>query len=455
MCFFHAVLLERKKYGSLGWNIAYAFSENDLGVCITQLRDFLDMYEDIPFQTIHFLTYDINYGGRVTDDVDRRTVRTILNDFVNPRVLNDDYSFSPSGKYLSIPTGTREHYLKYINSMDAVTHPEVFGMHENADITSAQEETNSLFSTILALLPRSSAGAGKSREQQIDETAVTILDRTPIAWELENVMKKYPTSYNESMNTVLVQEVIRYNRLLNTMKNTLEQLRKALKGEMVMTESLEAMASSLFNNTVPELWNAVSYPSLMSLAAWVNDLIARVQFINNWVEHGIPIVFWISGFFFPQAFLTGTLQNFARKYAKPIDGISFSFHVLDKKPEQIMERPSDGLYIHGLFLEGARWDASKNSLVDSRPKELFTSFPVLWLLPEEERKEPETGIYRCPVYKTLTRRGVLSTTGHSTNFVMWVEIPTTVPQAKWIKGGVALFQATSFYIPPAFLNAKN
>jgi hypothetical protein len=129
---------------------------------------------------IHFLASEINYGGRVTDDVDRRTIVTILDDFINPRVLSDDYKFSSSGtlrftlhfmpvacamllvckhnsfllgelsafsllffhcvslyqgRYTSIAANTREQYLKYISTMDVIPEPEVFGMHDNADIT--------------------------------------------------------------------------------------------------------------------------------------------------------------------------------------------------------------------------------------------------------------------------------------------------------------------------------
>ena len=73
--------------------------------------------------------------------------------------------------------------------------------------------------------------------------------------------------------------------------------------------------------------------------------------------------------------------------------------------EELKELPEDGCYINGLFLEGARWDAIHHQLAESRPKELYTDMPVIWLQPQANRKIPETGVYDCPTYKTLTRAG--------------------------------------------------
>lgn len=83
-------------------------------------------------------------------------------------------------------------------------------------------------------------------------------------------------------------------------------------------------------------------------------------------------------------------------------------------------------------------------LAQSTPKKLFVDMPMMKLVPEVERATPTDGIYRCPVYKVLSRTGTLSTTGHSTNFVMWIELPSDQVQNFWIKAGVACFLALRY-----------
>ncbi|XP_034961986.1 dynein axonemal heavy chain 1 isoform X2 [Zootoca vivipara] len=445
LCLFHGNALERRKFGPLGFNIPYEFTDGDLRICISQLKMFLDEYENIPYKVLKYTAGEINYGGRVTDDWDRRCIMNILEDFYNPDVLLPEFSYSESGVYKQISTTyDLNGYIQYIKSLPLNDMPEIFGLHDNANITFAQNETFALLGAIIQLQPKTSTAGGRSREEIVEETSKDILQKVPQPIDLQRVMLRYPVLYEESMNTVLAQEVIRYNRLLAVIASSLKDLLKALKGLVVMSSQLELMSISLYNNIVPEMWNSKAYPSLKPLASWVNDLLLRIDFLHRWIEKGIPPVFWISGFFFPQAFLTGTLQNFARKSIISIDTISFDFKVMSQPVQALTQRPPEGCYIHGLFLEGARWDPMFFQLAESRPKELYTEMAVLWLVPVPNRRPPTKGIYLCPIYKTLTRAGTLSTTGHSTNYVIAVEIPSSKPQRHWIKRGVALICALDF-----------
>ena len=126
-----------------------------------------------------------------------------------------------------------------------------------------------------------------------------IQGKTPPVYDCEAVFSKYPTTYSESMNTVLIQECIRYNGVLAIMKSSLILLRKALKGTIVMSEDLENIANSLYSNQVPKSWDERSFLSLKPLASWIEDLNARINFINSWINNGTPNYYWFSGFFFP------------------------------------------------------------------------------------------------------------------------------------------------------------
>ena len=87
-CLFHAIVQDRRKFGPIGWNIPYEFTNEDLMVCRRQLKMLLDEYDDIPYKVLNYLGAEINYGGRVTDDKDVRLITTILIGYMNSHVLN-------------------------------------------------------------------------------------------------------------------------------------------------------------------------------------------------------------------------------------------------------------------------------------------------------------------------------------------------------------------------------
>lgn len=134
--------------------------------------------------------------------------------------------------------------------------------------------------------------------------------------------------------------------------------------------------------------------------------------------------------------MTGALQNYARKYQIAIDTLEMDFEVVHD--EENAKPQEDGINVIGMWLEGAKWDHSTRYIGESDEKVLFSKAPMVWFKPALKTELNTEGIYECPLYKTTDRRGVLMTTGHSTNFVLLVSLPTDVPQAHWIKRGVAM-----------------
>jgi dynein heavy chain len=284
LCFFHANACERKKFGPLGWNIPYAFNETDLDISMNQMELFLNDYDDVPYMVLNFLFSVINYGGRITDDKDIRTIAVILEDMMAATTLAENHAFSRSGTYKSItpdPDNPHQSYVEYIESLPLEPAPEVFGMHENANIACDQTEAFHNMDIILALQPRMASGGGLTRDEIVENLAKSIEEDLFPVFDLEAIGMKYPTDYNESMNTTLVQEISRYNKLLGVMKTTLSDIQKGLKGLVVMSAELENMGTAMFNQKVPVIWESVAYPSLQPLTVWVKDLLKRLQVTHH------------------------------------------------------------------------------------------------------------------------------------------------------------------------------
>ena len=99
MAFFHAVILERRKFGAIGWNIPYEWMNSDFETCQLQLKMYLDEQPEIPFKALNVLLAEINYGGRVTDDKDMRLIKALLRKYFTPKVMQSKYFFANTEIY--------------------------------------------------------------------------------------------------------------------------------------------------------------------------------------------------------------------------------------------------------------------------------------------------------------------------------------------------------------------
>ena len=444
--FFHAVIQERRKFGLIGWNKAYDFSNSDLETSMMTLRNFLDEQDFIPWPALVYVTGMINYGGRVTDDLDRRLLMSILAKYYNPEVLDETYKLTPSGIYRVPEEGDLESYQSYIKSLPITDTPDIFGMHDNATLQFQMQESKKVVDVVLSIQPQvSSAGGGKSREDIVAELSQEMEEKMPSVLDRENASEERdPFAITESgqansLGVVLGQEMDRFNRLIEAMKKSLVQIQKAINGTIVMSGELDLMFTRILNNQVPQLWDRYAYASLKPLGGWMKDFLLRVEFMDDWLCNGEPNSFWLSGLFFPQGFLTGALQNHARKTQIAIDRLNFGFKcssVMDLS--ELEGQPENGVYIHGLFLVCAQFDLEKKMLIESNPGSMFATLPVIHFDPIENYL-PSKENYETPLYKTSVRAGVLSTTGQSTNYVLNMSLPIhpdTNPDF-WILQGTA------------------
>lgn len=411
LCFFHALVQERRLYGPLGWNIPYEFNESDLRISVQQLVLFLNESEEaIPFKALRYTAGECNYGGRVTDDKDRRTLACILERFYHPSFCIEDESevfiSTQSSDFMCPRDGNYDDYLEFIDKLPLVASPDIFGLHDNATLTKNTNDANILLNSMLSTEDgvATSSGGGNEKETLISSLAADIKAKTPLQFDLELAQIRYPVIREESMHTVLHQELIRFNNLLSMIHESLDNIQKAIKGLIVMSSELEVFGNALYVNRIPTLWKSRSYPSLKTLAGYISDQQERLEFFSTWLNDQPPAVYWISGFFFTQAFMTGAAQNYARKYTIPIDNVVFDFKMMTQAATDITEGPVDGVFTQGLFLEGARWNMETLMLDESLPKVLFSPAPLMHWVPYRKEDIPSYPHYQCPVYKTSDRR---------------------------------------------------
>eukprot|EP00746_Dinoflagellata_sp_MGD_P154845 gnl/MRDRNA2_/MRDRNA2_85065_c0_seq4.p1 gnl/MRDRNA2_/MRDRNA2_85065_c0~~gnl/MRDRNA2_/MRDRNA2_85065_c0_seq4.p1 ORF type:complete len:4104 (-),score=817.24 gnl/MRDRNA2_/MRDRNA2_85065_c0_seq4:76-11610(-) len=447
LAFFHAVILERRKFGPIGWNIPYEWMDSDFQVSREQVGMYLESQPGVPWVTLNYIIAEVNYGGRVTDDKDVRLISAILVRYFNQNVLTDRYTFSALPEYYAPDDGELEPCREYCKNLPMEDDPQVFGLHPNALITAQVTQAKRFLDTVMKVQPRiSSGGGGKKPEDLVAEMAEEFLRRVQ---ELPKKKMAHAETYKPTEEGGVIsigvfhgQEYDRFISLVGTVRSTLVTMGKAIKGLVVMSAAIEDMYNSFLLQRVPGNWSKVAYPCLKPLNSWVTDFILRLEFMSGWLTEGPPLSFWLPVFFFPQGFMTASMQLHARKTRLPIDTLAFSTKLRDYSDHsQITEAPDNGVNVHGVFIQGCGWDFPGGVLAESDKLVLFVLLPVIWLEPIllEQQAERNKGKYQCPLYKTSERKGTLSTTGHSTNFVMYMFIPTTTEDlGHWIRRGVAL-----------------
>ena len=326
LCVFHATIVERKKFGPLGWNRPYEFTDADFFISLSQLKTFINASNAIPFELLLYLIGKLNYGGRITLKQDEEIFMSILDGFINPEIIADEYENLWSGTYYQFPNQlTLAHFKKYVKKFPIVDRPEIFGLDENAIIIRSQNEAKILLERVFELEFASknlikTESTTEETEEMIANKYTAIKDKMhKIITELPELLneeewkRKFPISYEECLNTLLLKESQRFNLLLQVIYVSLKNTLKALEGVAHINPTLESIYSDITFGKVPSSWLKFWYPTFDSLPIFLSNLQDRILFFRGWIDWGHPQNFWLPGFFDQKSFVTTLLQQKARK----------------------------------------------------------------------------------------------------------------------------------------------
>ncbi|CAK7310037.1 Dynein axonemal heavy chain 8 [Vulpes lagopus] len=459
--------VERRKFGPLGWNIPYEFNSADFSASVQFIQNHLDecdIKKGVSWSTVRYMIGEVQYGGRVTDDFDKR----LLNCFARsrstfsgssslsiglphillplklhfilhscqPQVWFSEKMFEPSFCFYTgykIPLcKTLDQYFEYIQSLPSLDNPEVFGLHPNADITYQSNTASAVLETITNIQPKESGGGvGETREAIVYRLSEDMLSKLPPDYIPHEVKARLiKMGHLNSMNIFLRQEIDRMQKVISILRSSLSDLKLAIEGTIIMSENLRDALDNMYDARIPQIWKRVSWDS-STLGFWFTELLERNAQFSTWIFEGRPNVFWMTGFFNPQGFLTAMRQEVTRAHKGwALDSVTIHNEVLRQTKEEIASPPAEGVYIYGLYMDGAGWDRRNGKLTEPTPKVLFTQLPVLHIFAINSTAPKDPKLYVCPIYKKPRRTDL--------TFITVVYLRTVLSPDHWILRGVAL-----------------
>ncbi|XP_051710736.2 dynein axonemal heavy chain 8 isoform X1 [Oryctolagus cuniculus] len=433
VAFLHSTVQERRKFGPLGWNIPYEFNSADFSASVQFIQNHLDecdIKKGVSWSTVRYMIGEVQYGGRVTDDFDKRLLNCFARVWFSEKMFEPSFCFYTGYK---IPVcKTLDQYFEYIQSLPTLDNPEVFGLHPNADITYQSNTASAVLETITNIQPKESGGGvGETREAIVYRLSEDMLSKLPPDYVPHEVKARLiKMGHLNSMNIFLRQEIDRMQKVISILRNSLSDLKLAIEGTIIMSENLRDALDNMYDARIPQLWKRVSWDS-STLGFWFTELLERNAQFSTWIFEGRPNVFWMTGFFNPQGFLTAMRQEVTRAHKGwALDTVTINNEVLRQTKEEITSPPGEGVYIYGLYLDGAAWDRRNGKLTESTPKVLFTQLPVLHIFAIIPTQPRDAKLYVCPIYKKPRRTDL--------TFITVVYLRTVLSPDHWILRGVAL-----------------
>ena len=394
--------------------------------------DDLDPRRGISWNTICFMLAEVQYGGRVTDDFDRRLLNTFTSVWFNENICDNGFKFY-EGYPLPTNCKTIEEYQDFISDMPMQDFPEVFGLHSNADICYQINTASSILDTILHVQPKESSGAklGDTREAVVGRIAEDMLKKLPRDYSPHEVKESLMKLGGLlPMNIFLRQEIDRIQKILNLVRRDLLDLKMAVEGSIVLSEEMKCTMDSMFDARVPPKWKRISWQSA-TLGFWYTELLERDAQFKRWCFQGRPKVFWPTGFFNPQGFLTAMRQEVTRTHKGwALDSVICQNLVTRFSKDDIHDAPPEGVYIHGLFLEGASLDRKTGKLLEARSKVLYEQMPVIYIYAINSTSGKDSRLFECAIYRKPART--------EANYIGSIDFESDIGPRHWVMRGVAL-----------------
>jgi dynein heavy chain, axonemal len=251
----------------------------------------------------------------------RRLLSTYGKVWFGDHMFLDNFSFYKGYEIPSLKS--IDDYRNSIDTLPLIDTPDVFGLHPNADISCQTKVSQSMLDTIMSIQPKdSNAGGGETREDAVKRMANDLLSKLPESFDRNRTKIMIQKQGGiKPLNIFLSQEIDRMQSVISLVKSTLGDLKLAIDGTIIMASALQNALDALYDARVPDTWVKISWQS-STLGLWYSEFLARAAQYQTWLYDGRPLVFWLSGLFNPQGFLTAIRQEITRAHTGwALDGV--------------------------------------------------------------------------------------------------------------------------------------
>ena len=335
-----------------GWQHGFELSQEDLSISIQSA-----LTNQGNIEGCQYLIAKCFYGGHVISQFDQN----VIDDFISNLYQSDEYIGDGEG------LASFNDVLKSVAENDKLTidatHKFV-AMKENSDDLLRKMQMQHILEQLELILPPKKSMVKPAASRNVQLKMVSAL-ANQIPSELNH---SHVDPSKSALNCCLINECNRYNQLVKTIKASLHQLVDVLKGLRSTNQKCNETLHDLTNDKVPQHW--LHYPSMKNLEKFLQDLHERVEFFRHWISNEkTPKTIFVEHFFDFKCFLNCLkLDSF--------DDSCFNVDIECNFVNHIDEN-AEGIFVDGLFLDGANWSTDKRTIVETSSKSLINQVPMV------------------------------------------------------------------------------
>ena len=454
LAWFHAVIGERLRYVPIGWSKYYEFNESDQRCALEAIDEWINIYskdrtnippKQIPWDAIRTIIHQSMYGGKIDNEYDMKILESLVNLYFNEKAYSFNYplfktSSENQDNVLKIPDKTTNAgFIKWINSIPNVESPEWSGLPNNAEKLVRETASNRFITEMNKIQGIEDEGVGSTEGQgkstqaswliSVQEKSTKLLKALPL--QVKPLIGN-KLSNNDPIYRFLLREVAVASKLLNKVRDDLNQLILMSKGESKSTNELRDIAKNIFNDSVPKVWQIYSTLEL-NVTEWILDLKNRINQLNKITlakDYGRSGL-WLGGLIFPEAYLTATRQSVAQELKVSLDELMLSVELV----KNITSIDNTCFVLKGLCIEGAEWNYEQNKLIMT--DSLFSQLPPFLLKWSVKKNSNLSNIFPIPVYLNTMRKNLL--------FSVFIKNESVLSDSDWYQRGIALISWNKTY----------